>query len=199
MSRTPEPRPNSLACGLPTVRSVSVSPSKASFGNCSGGNPNNDTASTADALGYPNGRCWVGQPAEGQNAGSFPITITNTGIASYIDVNGANAVPSDAGTEWGLCNLGPKAAIGCKGRKGRPAMDQYVLVNFAPGGKSNSSGLTGSLTCDDDFGTAGGCRTEQGDAQQEGVKLVGPGRPDDTSTSWTVTITWTAVPPGYQP
>jgi hypothetical protein len=177
---------------VPTVRGVAVSPSRASFGNCSGGNAGNNTASTPTALGFPNGRCWVGKP--GAN-GSFPITITNTGIASYIDVNGAPAVPSDGGAQWSLCNLGSHPVVSCSSHGGNsPGTDQYLVQNFAGNGRQNSAGLTNTPSCDAEFGTAGGCRMEQGEAQQEGFELIGPMAPDDTSTSWTVTITWTPYP-----
>jgi len=48
------------------------------------------------------------------------------------------------------------------------------------------------MTCDTQF-AAGGCSAVQGDAQAEGILLTGPQSSSDQSTSWTVTITWTAV------
>src|SRR6516225_4803756 len=85
---------------VPTIVSVTVSPSSASFGGCAGGNASVNTASTSAALGFPNGHCSLGTPGA---HGSFPITITNTGVAASVYVNGGNAVPSDKGTDWGLC------------------------------------------------------------------------------------------------
>jgi hypothetical protein len=179
---------------VPTVVAVTVSPSSAAFGGCTGGNKSVNTASTADALGFPNGRCWLGTPG---SHGSFPITITNTGVAADIDVNGASASPSDDGTGWGLCNLGRNPASACTSSGGKlPGANQYLLQNFA-GGSTNPAGLTGTMTCDTEF-AAGSCSAVQGDSQQEGIELTGPASIADESTAWTVTITWTAfslVPP----
>lgn len=176
---------------VPTVRSVTVSPGTATFGSCSGGSASLNTQSTSSALGYPNGYCWVGSPGSG---GRFPVTVTNTGIASYIEVSSENAAPSDNGHQWSLCNLGSNPAVSCTGSSGRPAMDQYVLQSFASNGKQNADGLTGSPSCDADFGTARQCWTVQGDNAEEGFRLIGPESPDDSSTSWTVRITWEASP-----
>jgi hypothetical protein len=179
---------------VPTVVSVTVSPSSASFGGCTGGNGSVNTASTSAALGFPNGRCWLGTPG---SHGSFPITITNTGVAAKIFVSGASAVPSDGGTQWGLCNLGPNPAAACTGTgKKLPGANQYLVQNFA-GGDVNPAGLTGTMTCDAEF-ASGSCQAVQGDSQQEGIELTGPSSTADLSTKWTVTVTWTAftlVPP----
>ncbi len=175
---------------VPTIRSVTVSPDKAKFGDCSGGQASLNTASTPSALGYPNGQCWLGRPGTG-----FPITITNSGIASYIYVSGSNAVPSDSGNQWGLCNVGSNPAVACSSDNGSlPGQNQYVLRNFAASGRLNTTGLTGTPTCDKMFGPTGSCWTINGESQQEGVQLIGPSIMDDLSTSWTVTITWTPVP-----
>ena len=72
-----------------------------------------------------------------------------------------------------------------------PGANQYVVQNFTAG-SMNTGGLTGSMTCDTQF-AAGGCSAVQGDAQSEGILLTGPASSTDQATSWTVTITWTAV------
>jgi hypothetical protein len=174
---------------VPTIVSVTVSPSSAAFGSCSGGNASVNTASTSAALGFPNGHCSLGTPGA---HGSFPITITNTGVAADVYVSGANAVPSDGGTQWGLCNFGTNPAKACSADSGKlPGANQYVVQNFTAG-SMNPSGLTGTLTCDTQF-AAGQCSAVQGDAQSEGILLTGPASSSDQSTSFTVTITWTAV------
>jgi hypothetical protein len=171
---------------VPTIRSVTVSPGKASFSNCTGGNAADDTASTSNALGYPNGHCWVGTPEAG---GSFPITITYGGPPGQVFVDGGNAVPSAGGGQWGLCN----ASAACTGPGGAPGADQYMVKNFGTG-TNNSTGLTGSFTCDHEFSPRG-CSATEGQAQKEGVELIGPQSSGNTSTSWTVTVTWAAAPP----
>ena len=115
---------------VPTIRSVTVSPSTASFSNCTGGSAGADTASTSSALGYPNGHCWVGAPGA---SGSFPIKITYQGPPGRVFVVGADASPSGGGPNWALCN--PSAA--CTGPGGAPGADQYMLKNF--GTNTNSS------------------------------------------------------------
>jgi hypothetical protein len=174
---------------VPTLVAVTVSPSSASFGSCIGGNGSVNTASTSGALGFPNGQCWLGKAGSG---GSYPITITNTGVAARIFVNGANAVPSDGGAQWGLCNLGSSPAVTCANASGKmPGNNQYLLQNFAAGSE-NSAGLTNTSVCDPEF-AAGSCAAVTGDAQQEGIKITGPELSSDTATSWTVAIKWTAV------
>lgn len=177
---------------VPTIRSVTVSPAKASFGDCQGGFASNNTASTPGELGFPNGRCWVGSPI---SPTSFPIKITNTGIASYIYVNGSDASPSDQITQWTLCNTGNNPAAACADADGGlPGTNQYLVANFGPDGTRRFSGLTATPQCDRQFGQSGHCWAKQGSSQTEGILLVGPAISTDTSTKWTVTITWTPVP-----
>ena len=82
---------------VPTVRSITISPGKATFANCAGGKGNDNTASAGSRLGYPNGVCWIG---ESSPIGLYPVKVTNTGIASFVYVNGSNATPSDSGDDW---------------------------------------------------------------------------------------------------
>jgi hypothetical protein len=174
---------------VPTLVAVSVSPSAASFGSCTGGNRSVNTASTSAALGFPNGQCWLGKAGSG---GNYPITITNTGVAAKIFVNGANAVPSDSGTQWGLCNLGSSPTVACANASGKmPGNNQYLLQNFTSGSE-NTAGLTDTSVCDPEF-AAGSCAAVTGDAQQEGIEITGPELSSDTSTLWTVSVKWTAV------
>lgn len=168
---------------VPTIRSVTVSPDTAAFSNCTGGSPDLDTKSTSNQLGYPNGHCWAGNPT-----GSFPIKIKYKGPPGQVFVSGSNAVPTAGGSQWSLCSSG------CGGSDNLPGSDQYMVKNFGAG-QNNSTGLTGSLTCDREFGPQG-CSATSGQSQTEGVELIGPETTANTSsTSWTVTITWAAAPP----
>jgi hypothetical protein len=51
--------------------------------------------------------------------------------------------------------------------------------------------------CDSEFDTGGGCAATPAEfksqSQNEGIKLIGPRTWDDHSTSWSVTVTWTAA------
>jgi hypothetical protein len=177
---------------VPTVRSITISPGKATFANCTGGKDNDNTASAGSRLGYPNGICWVG---ESSPIGLYPIDVTNTGIASFVYVNGSHATPSDSGDEWALCNVGKDPAVACNDDKGEaPGIDQYIVRDFGPDG-SNNTGLTGTPQCDRAFDAQGKCWAGLGASQHEGFELIGPSAVTDTSsTSWTITITWTPVP-----
>jgi hypothetical protein len=179
---------------VPIVRSVTISTSQRTFSNCQYGDPRRNTGSQQGLLGYPNGVCWLGLT---NPFGNFPIKITNTGIASFMLVNGANAVPAEPGgsdNPWSLCNVGNDPAVDCKGRHGKPGADQYLLQNFGPSGRINASGLTTTPACDHEFDPSGRCWAVQGTDRTEGVELMGPSMSTDTSTKWTVTITWIPVP-----
>lgn len=176
---------------VPTIRSVTVSPGSVTFGHCTGGTGN--TSSTNTQMGYPNGICSVG--TSGANA-SFPITITYTGLPGQVFVNGSSAVPADNGTNWSLCNPGGQPA--CGGGQGEPGQDQYTVRTFAEQ-VANTAVLTGSLACDSEFDPGGGCTATpavfKNQSQSEGIQLTGPKTWDDHSTSWSVTIIWTAASP----
>jgi hypothetical protein len=172
---------------VPTVRSVTISPGQATFTHCSNGDAALDTKSTATELGFPNGVCWVGSVT----LQKFPITITNTGIASDIYVSGSTADPADLGTAWSLCTR--RGSARCNGPSHRPGTDQYQVENFSAFG-SLTTGVTSDPRCDQRFGPQGSCWAVQGMWQREGIELIGPDTSSDTSTKWTVTITWTPVP-----
>lgn len=180
---------------VPTIRSVTVSPGTVTFGNCTGGS--GYTNSTSNTLGYPNGSCTVG--AIGVNE-QFPITVTYTGIPGSVDVSGSDAVPADSGTEWTLCSPpgSPHGQNACAGAQGLPGDDQYMVMNFAEA-VQNAEVLTVTPACDQEFDSHGGCAATpqefQHQVQHEGLLLTGPRAWDDHSTSWTMTVTWTAVGP----
>ena len=180
---------------VPTIRSITVSPGKSRFRACVSGKAGDNTHSTPGALGFPNGICYAGTPGT-----AFPITITNTGIAADIYVNGTDASPSDGGKPWELCNPVSSPVVACNASKGTmPGFNQYVVQNFGDGVKRmNAAGLTSTPACDPMFGGQGGhgCWAVSGQLQSEGLRLIGPFRSDDPATRWTVTITWKAVPSG---
>jgi len=174
---------------VPTIRSVTISPGQARFTACTGGDGGANTRSTSGRLGFPNGRCWVGSNV----AGSYPIIVTNTGIGSDIEISGSNADPADGGDTWNLCNAGGNAAIACTGNDGKPGPDQYQVLNFSAWG-TRAGGIGGTPRCDRIFGPGGSCWAVEGMVVAEGLELIGPRWSSDTSTKWTVTITWTPVP-----
>ncbi len=168
---------------VPTVRSVTISPSHASFVDCKGGSGRRNTRSAGDRLGFPNGTCQV----------STAIVITNTGIASDIDISGSAAEPADGMTGWTLCNTGANPAAACTGPGHKPGPDQYKVINFGTFG-AQGDGITDTPQCDRILGPEGNCWATEGMAVAEGVRLIGPEWSSDISTNWTVTITWTPVP-----
>jgi hypothetical protein len=174
---------------VPTIRSVIISPGRASFSHCGGGDGGANTRSTSGKLGFPNGTCWVGS----NGSGSYPITVTNKGIGSDIEISGSTAVPLDGGDSWNLCNARGHAAVACTGTGNKPGPDQYQVLNFSPWGTVRG-GISSTPRCDRVFGPGGNCWAVQGMAVTEGLELIGPQWSSDTSVNWTVTITWTPVP-----
>lgn len=175
---------------VPTIRSVTVSPASAAFENCTGGLASRNTQSTIGKLGFPNGQCLVGL----LSPGFYPITITNTGIASAIYVNGTSATPADGGTQWSLCTRNGNGSPKCTRDNGRmPGTDQFLLENFSAIGVQ-AGGISVTPACDREFYASGRCFAVQGASQSEGIELIGPSSSTDTSTKWTLTITWTPVP-----
>jgi hypothetical protein len=180
---------------VPTIRSVTVSPGSVTFGNCTGGS--GATNSSGNTLGYPNGSCQVG--SFGVNE-SVPITVTYTGISGQVYVSGSNADPSDGGTSWTLCspNTSGNGSPTCGGGDGQPGDNQYTVENFAAN-VPNAGVLTSDPVCDQEFDQGGGCTASPSEfkdqVQHEGLVLIGPKAWNDHSTSYTLTVTWTAEPP----
>lgn len=176
---------------VPTIRSITVSPGSVSFGHCTGGNGATD--STQGSLGYPNATCSVG--GTGANA-TYPIAVTYAGLPGEVDVSATDAVPADGGTHWTLCNppAPGQSSPTCSGA-GQPDKDQYELENQSPAGTGVA--LTTSSACDKAFAAGGTCSAAPAEftkqTQDENLILIGPRTWDDHSTSWTMTITWTAI------
>jgi hypothetical protein len=164
------------------VRSAVVSPSSGTFTNCYGGSIKNHTPSTSKLLGFPNGRCSF-----------YPITVTNQGIPAHIEVYASGASAADVQGQWTLCNTGDHPAVACTGDK-NPGLDQFLLANSNQTGTTYSAGLTGNLSCDHVFNQSRGCWAGHGAQQLESIKITGPSQTTDTSTTWTMTVTWFAVP-----
>jgi hypothetical protein len=171
---------------LPTTVSITVSPGQATFGDCGGGGKGD--RSTPTLLGYPNGECSVG--TLGAN-GTFPITIDNTGVPSNIEVSTSSAVPADSGTPWLPCSARGRH---CTGPGGKPGVRQYEAWTAARG-QADATQLTADWACDFAFDASSGCSAARGQFRKEGIKLIGPTSFGDPATSWTVTVTWIAVPP----
>jgi hypothetical protein len=164
------------------VISITVSPGNVTFANCIEGN------SLPGALGFPNGHC------------STPtITITNTGAASHVFIQGTDATPLDGGTKWALCNPIPSDNLGgpaCTGAPTgfaafKPGADQFDMQNLANQGVGPLI-LTTPL-CDNalPFTPCGAALANT--AYMESVAMQGPTSSTDQSNSFSTTITWTAT------
>jgi hypothetical protein len=169
----------------PAVRSVTVTPATSTFANCTGPN--------AAQLAFPNGFCSVGVAGNSGAAGG--VTVTNGTAAGHIDVNGANAVPSDSGTPWTLLDSPSAYAPSLT----TPAADQYdelTQVLFSGHGVVNSVVST-TPTCDLAFdgttSTPGGCTAAAGASTTESLVIEGPSTSTDAGP-FAITTTWTAVP-----
>lgn len=123
-------------------------------------------SSTSTALGFPNGNC---------TTPSF--TVKNNGTVSEgIDVQvGGTAAPADAGTggtPWTLL-----------GTQGTPGQDQFQLFN-------NLGTLLTPTATPDSNATAG---LAPGVQFGSTLRLVGPTKSTDPSSSFSTTATWTAI------
>ena len=165
------------------VRSAVVSPTKGTFANCNGGSTREHTHSTSKLLGFPDGTCTF-----------YPITITNQGIPAHIEVYGSDAAAVDGNGQWTLCNTGQDPAVACTGPRGYPGLNQYLLANFNQLQRTYSAGMTGKLSCDHVFNLSRTCWAGHSAQQLEGIRITGPSQTTDTSTTWTMTVTWFAVP-----
>jgi hypothetical protein len=178
---------------VPSVLSVTISPTTFTYANCAGG------SSTASTLGFPGASCYVGGNPTTAAGAAGDVTITNTGAPSQIDVNGANAVPSDSGTPWTLCN-GPGPVCS---QQVEPGPNQFTengngWSGSGPNGIS-SNPYSNTPQCDKafDYAVQGDtCSTPvpSGASTGEQLEILGPESSTDTSNSFTTTITWTAVP-----
>ena len=165
----------------PQTRSVTVSP--ASIDMCSSVSP----------LTFPNGSC-----------GSPGITVTNGPVGGEIDVQSAPAVPSevasDPGTSppTGRC-VGPlrlrarAPAIRVSTRR-TPGQDQYEEWTDTEG--TRGPYFTSSAQCDTAFGFYPNttCIASPEQSVVEFVAMTGPSASTDTSSTFTSSVTWTAVP-----
>jgi hypothetical protein len=159
----------------PEVLSLSVSPATATFANCG-------EDGTATELSFPNGTCDVGSGAGGASDDLVTggITITNTGVAGDIDVNGADAIPSDGGTPWTLV---PSTTT--------PGENEFTLWTAW----QYSTNLSTTPACDEAFNAPdAGCGATTGQSTEEEIELRGPSSSTDTSSVFTTVISWTAVP-----
>lgn len=172
---------------LPITRSITVSPGDVTFSHCHGGSDRG--RSTPAQLGYPSAVCLVGTKLGSH--GSYPVTVDNTGIPAQIEVSASDAVPSDHGKRWQLCGIQQEPA--CTGDAGYPGVNQFELWNAASAGLSPTQ-LTGHAECDAVFDPSGGCMAGRGQVRREGLQLIGPTSWTDKSLSFTITITWVAMP-----
>jgi len=123
------------------------------------------------SLTFPNDTCTT--PA---------VTVTNTGSAGHINVHGSDAVPSDSGTHWSL--LGGTTTS-------PPGPDKFAELTANTAGGPGTT-LSNTDACDETFTM--GCTASANQSANETVGLTGPSSSSDSSSSFSTTITWTAVP-----
>ena len=183
------PDPASLSVSVsvvpPAVKSVTVSVSSTTYTNCVYG------SSTSTQLGFPNGACV---------AADNPITVTNGIAQATIVVDGADMVPADSGPHWVLCGLN----VPCSSSQFNPGADQYVeTVSAVPGYNSGAQQGPGPFVAFDDTpqcditfaGTTGNvCNPAPGGAvSKEFLAMTGPTSSTDSSSTFSTTVTWTAL------
>jgi hypothetical protein len=144
-----------------------------------------DLCSSATPLTFPNGSCT-----------SSSITITNGAVPANIEVNGADAVPSDGGTSWTLCSSGgPAPACTLPTAQGQDQFSEQTLGKFMGPILANATVNT-PPQCDTAFdSSAQGCTASAGQVGNERIQLVGPSASTDPSLTFSTSVTWTAVAP----
>lgn len=173
---------------ITTFNTVTISPSDVQCGHYHGGKSPNASTNT---LGQPNGRCTVGlyPVAKLQDV---PIKITYSGLAGSVFIQSGNAIPANNGTQWRLCGPHNGEKSICTGPEGRPGPYQFAVKNFAGSGMTPTT-LTAWPVCDYQF-DAGNCSAVRTQSQQEGFAIIGPYWQKNPSTTWSVTVTWIAMP-----
>lgn len=174
---------------ITTFNTLTISPSDVQCGHYHGGTYPNASTNT---LGQPNGMCSVGlYPTT--KLQDVPIKITYSGLAGEVFIKSGNAIPADNGTQWHLCgpNIGPESV--CHGPQGKPGSYQFAVKNF-PGSGLSPTPLRPWWICDVNFDPSGGCSAVRQQSQQEGFDIIGPYWQKNPSTTWSVTITWIAMP-----
>lgn len=154
------------------VKSVTVSVGTLAYGFCNGG------SSTTSKLGFPNGQCFTTN-----------YTVTNGNTAAQIDVTGSDAVPSSGGTHWTLCG---GSAPACTAPSSSPAQDQYKETVFN-GAAGSSTFLTNSPQCDGAFSNPTCGVSPASASDSEALQIIGPSTSSDGSSTFTATVTYTAV------
>jgi hypothetical protein len=174
---------------ITTFNTVTISPSDVQCGHYHGGKPPNASTNT---LGQPNGMCSVGMYPVA-TIQDVPIKITYSGLAGEVFVKSGNAIPVNDGTQWRLCgpHIGPHAI--CTGPGGKPGPYQFAVHSFAGSGMPPMP-LRPWWTCDVNF-DAGSCNAVRTQSQQEGFDIIGPYWQKNPSTTWSVSLTWVAMPP----
>lgn len=168
----------------PPVRSVTVSPTTASFGGCTGPSGTGSSVDPSE-LEFPNGLCFVGSSSP---TGTTGVTITNGAAPGHIDVNGQDATPADGGTSWALITTGT------------PGADQFREATNGsqfPSVPSNEVIVPTIPVCDTGFTVTSGngdCTATANQLSTELLVLEGPSASSDQNGPFTVVTTWTAVP-----
>jgi hypothetical protein len=141
--------------------------------------PNSITLCATTPLQVPFGSCQL----------NGAVTVTNGTAKSHIDVQGADAVPSDGGKHWALCGTLHEP---CANSTHAPGVDQYTVRTLGTGEQYLASQTS---VCDFAFKSAcSGGGVPGGASQTETIILDGPQASTDPSPRFTTTITWTAVP-----
>ncbi len=152
------------------VRSVSVTPTTFSFGECT-------LDGTPTILQFPNDHCTVGW-----------FVITNGTAASHVDMAVSAFRPRDRRQAWYPC--GSPGGVACTGPGGAPGKDQFLWQSnwgetFGLTAQCDQHAMPIEATCP---------LTGSGATGQDYDIMEGPTSSTDQSSSFTITLTWTALP-----
>lgn len=165
----------------PAVKSVTVNISSFVYTSCSGG------SSTPNALGFPSGIC-----------SSPGYQVTNGATPAQIEIQGADATAA-GGANWTLCSQGRTPAGSAPAPvcpAGNPGQNQYEEHVVAVGGpNTNTIELSNTAQCDSTFAPNGSaCAAAPANTFSSEASIIsGPQSSTNTASSFSTTITYTAV------
>jgi hypothetical protein len=154
------------------VKSVTLSTTQLTLASCA------SSPSVPATMNFPNDKCSTGA-----------LTITNGQVPSLLMVSGTNAIPSDRGKAWTLCNGGTSCANSIR----TPGKDLFSEGLSAPGGLGFERGFIGaSPVCGGYFNQVPCGSAGPGQSWIEQINIYGPSQSTDPSPRFTTQVTFTA-------
>jgi hypothetical protein len=155
------------------VRSITVSPNVGTFATCW-----DPVAQQLIAtLTIPDGHCLFGTPTQQEF-----VSVTNGATPGHININGNPAQASDGGKPW---------ALGAT-----PGADVFTETSHNTVDGVDDLSLSTTPACDQTFSPdmPGLCAATANETNDEFLRIDAPSVSTDSSATFTIVTTWTAVP-----